>query len=183
MISLHWTTSSTETCLLEREFQYLILEGTRAFQENNTRWAGLCWQSALLQLEDLLWQPDLDTSGLHLNSTSVMTLHLAQRILLILYYIQPACVHPSTHVLYVCTSIGTYRYVRIIQSLPTYDVTVRMYYTNALNSTYCRYVYVRNQQLYVHHMIVVCRKRPSKLAGSKRMRVQEARPTSTDTQL
>jgi len=60
MTSLHWTTSSTETILLERQFQSSILEGTRAFEENNIRWAGMCWQLALLQLEDLLWQPDLD---------------------------------------------------------------------------------------------------------------------------
>jgi len=44
----------------KREFHCSIWEGTRAFEEGNVNWAGLCWQSALLQLEQLLWHPDLD---------------------------------------------------------------------------------------------------------------------------
>lgn len=59
-VDLYWTTTSDEVRLLEREFQYSIWEGTRAFEEGNTQWAGLCWRSASLRLEDLLWQPDLD---------------------------------------------------------------------------------------------------------------------------
>jgi len=58
-VGLHWENPSlAET--YEREFQFSVWEGTRAFSEGNMKWAGLCWQSALLHLEHLVWCSDLD---------------------------------------------------------------------------------------------------------------------------
>lgn len=66
-IGLSWSKSPT-TEVHKREFQFSIWEGTRAFEEGNVNWAGLCWQSALLQLEHLLWYSDLDLWTIFIRS-------------------------------------------------------------------------------------------------------------------
>lgn len=52
----------------KRELEFCIWEGTTACEEGSVDWAGLCWQSALLQLEHLLWYPDLDLWTIFIRS-------------------------------------------------------------------------------------------------------------------
>lgn len=55
-----WTAAHAEMKTLERRFEQCIRESTGAFEEGRLEWAVLCWKSALLQLEDLVLQLDLN---------------------------------------------------------------------------------------------------------------------------
>lgn len=55
-----WIEAHIETRTPGRRFEQCIRESTRAFEEGNIHWAGLCWKYALLQLEDLVLQLDLN---------------------------------------------------------------------------------------------------------------------------
>jgi len=59
--ALTWSPAGHTDAFSERTIQRLVWEGSRAFEEEDNRWAFICWRSAFLQLETLLWQPDLDS--------------------------------------------------------------------------------------------------------------------------
>lgn len=67
-VILDWRCATSETYAWGCQFQLYIWEGIRAFREQRTHWAGICWRSALMQLEILTWLPDIDTWTIFIRS-------------------------------------------------------------------------------------------------------------------